>query len=1106
MFLRMRVRQVLAGVVAAGVLGAPGAAHAEPIGFGPERTSPAGDAPGALVVADFDRDGLLDAATAGAGDDAIAVLRGKADGSYAAQPAVPVGDVPARAALEAGDVDRDGRIDLVTVSATGVRLLKGDGAGGFTASTLAPATLATRVTLADVDLDGLLDLVIGSGQTVVVRRGTGTGSFPVLASAVVGSTVLDLAVRDVDRDGRPDIAASLGAGEVRVLRLTGSVLEPAATVPLDAPRDVLTAADLDRDGDPDLIAAGGTRADAVVLRGGAGAAFTASRLALLAPARAVTVGDLDRDGRPDLVASVDIADGPDELEILRGTGTGGFEEQTGVPVAAAPYGLAVADQTRDGLPDLVAADPVLDVVAVRRGTTAQPVVGSFRSVDRASVGSKFDFPDTPVVADLDGDDVPDLAVTLYTPGTVGLLRGRGDGTFIPYGVVGLAARATGLSQGDVDRDGDVDLIAANGGDRVSLLRNDGTGRFVASTVATFPDNPVVDTVAVGDLDRDGALDVVVTVQQTAEVVVLRGDGTGAFTEVARGATGAGPTAPVLVDVDGDGLLDVATTNYQESNVSVLLGTGGGRLAPARTQTADDVNTGLAAGDFNRDGRPDLVSTSKRETSIRVLLNTGSGTFAARPQISVPGEPSSVAPGDFDRDGILDLAVATYRFGDRVEVLRGDGTGDFQPLSTAPSGPDPFRLTVADVDRDGRPDIVTGNYGDGTVSVLKDVLRGPDVELSPPAELALGAVRTGTTGAAATVTVTSAGGAPLDITSITVAGEDAGEVVRPTDGTGGTCDPAADVASGASCTVSVRLRPTSAGAKTARLVIASNAGGPPRTVQLTGAGTEPVIAVEPSVAFGSQRSGSSSAVRTVLVRNTGTAPLDLGAPGVGGEDAGQFALGSEGSCDPAVDVPAAGSCSIAVRFAPTSAGVKAARMLVPSDAAGSPSTVELSGTGLEPAIAVEPPAAMVEPPAATPAGPGAGPAAPPSAGPTPPAPAVPRDRSAVLARVPGRLRLDGRSIAVRVTCGSRPCSAVVTGRVRRGSAPLGTLGSGRARSLRPGASVRVRLSTSRALRRAVRRALARPAGSLTVTVRAVFTSPGARSYERTITIVVRRPRG
>jgi hypothetical protein len=185
-----------------------------------------------------------------------------------------------------------------------------------------------------------------------------------------------------------------------------------------------------------------------------------------------------------------------------------------------------------------------------------------------------------------------------------------------------------------------------------------------------------------------------------------------------------------------------------------------------------------------------------------------------------------------------------------------------------------------------------------------------------------------------VTITNVGAAPLNLTS-SVAGEHASQFL-----VGGNCP--ATLADFRSCTLEVSFRPTSEGVKQAGLVITNSAtGSEPVVVDLGGVtpgATYPTFEVsEGSVVFGTVSFGSS-AERTVTVRNFGTAGLTVTS--VSGS--GDFAVVSQ-TCTGTTIAPS-GTCSIVVRFAPTANGVRGGLVSVVHNAAATPTTVEVSGTG------------------------------------------------------------------------------------------------------------------------------------------------------------------
>ena len=209
----------------------------------------------------------------------------------------------------------------------------------------------------------------------------------------------------------------------------------------------------------------------------------------------------------------------------------------------------------------------------------------------------------------------------------------------------------------------------------------------------------------------------------------------------------------------------------------------------------------------------------------------------------------------------------------------------------------------------------------------------------PASLAFGDRLTDATGTGRSVTVTNTGDAPLHVSGLTLDGTDAGQF------TAVGCTAA--VAPGGTCLVDVLFTPTSDGAKTATLTVASDAPGTAPVVDLTGTGITPRVAVTPTtLAFGDQATGTTSAARTVTVSNPGTAPLTVSGLTVTGANASEFAATG---CT-AVVAPG-GSCTVSVTFAPGATGARTASLQVVSDAATAAPAVALTGTGVQPALSL-----------------------------------------------------------------------------------------------------------------------------------------------------------
>src|SRR3989442_717046 len=230
------------------------------------------------------------------------------------------------------------------------------------------------------------------------------------------------------------------------------------------------------------------------------------------------------------------------------------------------------------------------------------------------------------------------------------------------------------------------------------------------------------SVAVGDFNGDGVLDLAVVNGGSGTVSVLLGNGDGSF----RAAPNIDMVAISVAvgDLNGDGIPDLAVVpsgaNFPSgaNSVSVLLGNGDGTFQAARNfATLSTRPFSAAVGDFNGDGVPDLAvagGVDLETSSISVLLGNGDGTFQAARGFATGSHARSVAVGDFNGDGVPDLAVANAG-SDSVSVLLGNGDGSFQAALTFTVGKNPRSVAVGDFNGDGMADLAGANRGSYTGS-------------------------------------------------------------------------------------------------------------------------------------------------------------------------------------------------------------------------------------------------------------------------------------------------------------------------------------------------------------------------------------------------------
>jgi hypothetical protein len=220
----------------------------------------------------------------------------------------------------------------------------------------------------------------------------------------------------------------------------------------------------------------------------------------------------------------------------------------------------------------------------------------------------------------------------------------------------------------------------------------------------------------------------------------------------------------------------------------------------------------------------------------------------------------------------------------------------------------------------------------------------------PSSLTFAGQTVGTTSATQSATLRNSGTAPLTITSIGLGGTNAADFAQTND-----CPAApAQLAVNATCTLGVAFSPTVSGARNASVSIADDAAGSPQSIALSGTGAQPgpAVTLTSSLAFGSQRVGTTSSAQQATLTNTGTAPLTISSIDLTGASAADYA--QTGTCSTAPSTLAAGSaCTISVTFTPSAPGSRTAGLSVSDDASGSPHVVSLSGTGTQPAVTLTP---------------------------------------------------------------------------------------------------------------------------------------------------------
>jgi FG-GAP-like repeat len=219
------------------------------------------------------------------------------------------------------------------------------------------------------------------------------------------------------------------------------------------------------------------------------------------------------------------------------------------------------------------------------------------------------------------------------PGTVTVLLGDGfDGFTVSQAALPVGMIPYSLVQGDFNNDGILDLAVANSGDNtVSILIGNGDGTFTPTTASPRTGNGPL-FIATGDFNQDGNLDLAVTNSTDGTVSLLLNQNcasvapsacTFAPTPVSPGV-GAQPAGIAVGDMNADGFLDLVVANSAGHSLSILLGDGTGSFQAVSPDFFIDTQAqpqSVALGDFNQDGRLDVAFTDSAGT-FRVLRQAG----------------------------------------------------------------------------------------------------------------------------------------------------------------------------------------------------------------------------------------------------------------------------------------------------------------------------------------------------------------------------------------------------------------------------------------------------------------------------------------------------
>ncbi|MCA9203686.1 MAG: VCBS repeat-containing protein, partial [Planctomycetales bacterium] len=660
--------------------------------------------PEQIELVDVNGDGLLDVVVPQGGTaplfGAITVLLNNGDGTLASRR--DFGMVGGAAKMDLADLDGDDLLDVVYVSsgpglvgapeAGNFSVSLGDGQGNFGAADVTPLDQrAVGVRLGDFNGDDLVDAIVLFDRNpsqnlkpkLVMFAGNGDGTFDAPQTIVSFDELLingfAFEVADANSDGNLDIAIA-------------ATLEGASM-----------------------------NQNKFVLLPGNGDGTFATPIHHPAPSgsRSIAVVDVDDDGDLDFVLAYDASG----RQITFANDEGVFSPRYDQSVAANTHRIATGDLNNDGVADVVGIYGAFgnsSEIAVRLNA-GDGFFGSPAQTDDLSTNGVR----RPIIADFDGDDLPDvLAVTTTNsnPINLTLLRGDGQGGYLGQIDSPYPQFIEPLFPIDGAGDGTIDLIGVENS-RLVYLANDGAGTFTESQVFELNSNPqggftVVDIVDVyaSDFDGDGLDDVVMAVRaflgnnsQRDYVAVFRNTG-GALERLDDVPLNGRPFAIAVADFDEDDRPDILVGVFQEddfnfaSTLQIHRGLGDGLFAAGVEAARPLFGGDITLWDGNDDGHIDVAVS--QFTTIETYTGMGDGRLTRLEQIDASGigDFRSVDAVDLDRDGAVDLLVSG-RSG-RVVAMMNNGRGVLaEQVSYLATGNESQGIAVGDLNGDQFVDYV-----------------------------------------------------------------------------------------------------------------------------------------------------------------------------------------------------------------------------------------------------------------------------------------------------------------------------------------------------------------------------------------------------------------